>query len=59
MEAVAAISVVPTTAVLGAEVRGVNLAERLDDETLRRIDDALSERGMRFFRNQEIGATPF
>jgi hypothetical protein len=40
-------------------VRGVNLAERLDDETLRRIDDALSERGMRFFRNQEIGAAPF
>ena len=54
MQAVESMSIVPTAAVLGAEVRGVDLAERLDDETFRRIDDALSRHGMLFFRNQDI-----
>jgi len=54
MEVVATISIVPTGAALGAEVRGVDLAQCLDDGTFRRIDAALSEHGMLFFRRQDI-----
>ena len=54
MQAVESMSIVPTAAALGAEVRGVDLAERLDDETFRRIDEALSRHGMLFFRGQDI-----
>ena len=54
MDTVETLSIVPTGAALGAEVRGVNLAQRLDDETFRRIDDALSRHGMLYFRNQDI-----
>jgi taurine dioxygenase len=54
MDTVEPISIVPTAAALGAEVRGVNLAERLTDEVFSRIDEALSRYGMLFFRNQDI-----
>src|SRR4051812_34574236 len=54
MQTVTEFAVVPTTAALGAEVRGVDLSQRLDDDTFRRVDDALSHYGMLYFRNQEI-----
>ena len=54
MQVVESISIVPAAAEVGAEVRGVNLAEPLDDETFRRIDRALSEHGVVFFRKQDI-----
>src|SRR6185503_1685198 len=53
MQAVESVSIVPTAAVLGAEIRGVDLGN-LDDETFRRIDEALSRYGMVFFRKQDI-----
>jgi taurine dioxygenase len=53
-ETVETLRIVPTGAALGAEVRGVDLAQRLDDETFRRIDGALSEHGMLFFRGQDL-----
>lgn len=54
MNAIESISIVRTEAVLGAEVRGINLAEHLDDESFQRIDRALSEYGMLFLRDQDI-----
>jgi taurine dioxygenase len=53
MHAVESMSIVPAAAVLGAKIRGVDLAA-LDDRTFERIDAALSERGMLFFRNQDL-----
>jgi taurine dioxygenase len=46
--------VVPTGAALGAEIRGVNLARKLDRDAFRRIEDAFNEHGVIFFRNQDI-----
>ena len=54
MHTVERVTIVPTGAALGAEVRGVNLAEPLDDETFGVIDGALSRHGMLFIRNQDI-----
>jgi taurine dioxygenase len=54
MQAVATMSVVPAGAVLGAEIRGVNLARDLDGETFRRIEDAFNHHGVLFFRNQDL-----
>jgi taurine dioxygenase len=53
MEVTETISIVPTAAVLGAEVCGVDLAH-LADDAFRRIDAALSQYGMLFIRNQDI-----
>jgi taurine dioxygenase len=47
-------SVVPTEAALGAEIRGVSLARDLDAETFRRIEDAFNQHGVIFFRGQDI-----
>ena len=54
MQSVAAMSVVPTEAALGAEIRGVSLARDLDAETFRRIEDAFNQHGVIFFRGQDI-----
>ena len=54
MQAIASMTVIPTGAMLGAEIRGVDLARDLDDETFRRIEDAFSKFGVIFFRDQEI-----
>jgi taurine dioxygenase len=54
MQTVTRISVVPTSAAVGAEIRGVDLAEALDDEAFGRIDEALSRYGMLFLRDQDI-----
>ena len=48
------IDVIPTGAALGAEIRGVNLAERLGDNAFAVIERAFDEHGVIFFRNQKI-----
>jgi len=40
----------------GAEVLGVNLAERLDDESIDQLSQALAEHCVLFFRDQELTA---
>lgn len=47
------ISVRPLTPVIGAEISGVDLGD-LDDETFRRVHDALTEHQVIFFRDQDI-----
>jgi len=54
MQAVENISVVPTSAALGAEIRGVDLARDLDAETFRRVEEAFDHYGVIFFRGQDI-----
>jgi taurine dioxygenase len=46
--------VIPTAAVLGAEIRGVDLSRRLDDATFAAIERAYDEYGVIFFRGQSI-----
>ena len=48
------IEVVPTGAALGAEIRGVDLAEPIDDATFAAIEGAYDEHGVIFFRGQRI-----
>ena len=38
------IEIVPTAAALGAEIRGVNLAQPIDDETFAAIERAYNDR---------------
>src|SRR5206468_9532012 len=49
-----AIEIIPTGAVLGAEIRGVGLARPLDEATFLAIERAYDEHGVIFFRNQRI-----
>jgi taurine dioxygenase len=46
--------VISTGAVIGAEIRGVNLAEPIDDTTFAAIERAFDEHGVIFFRDQHI-----
>lgn len=46
--------IVPTGAVLGAEIRGVDLSRPLDDATFAAIDRAYNDHGVIFFRGQTI-----
>jgi taurine dioxygenase len=46
--------VLPLTPAIGAEVRGVDLAEPLDDETFRRIEQAWHAQGVLLFREQDL-----
>src|SRR5437867_6779655 len=46
--------VVPTAAVLGAEIAGVDLSRTLDDPTFAAIERAYNEYGVIFFRGQSI-----
>ena len=48
------IEVVPTGAPLGAEIRGINLAEPLGDNVFAVIERAFDEYGVIFFRDQQI-----
>jgi taurine dioxygenase len=48
------IEIVPTGAALGAEIRGVDLAEPIGDVTFGEIERAYNECGVIFFRNQQI-----
>ncbi|HEY7742868.1 MAG TPA: TauD/TfdA family dioxygenase [Burkholderiales bacterium] len=47
-------SIVPTGAALGAEIRGVDLARDLDARTFRHIEEAFDHYGVIFFRDQRI-----
>jgi len=44
----------PTGAVLGAEIRGLDLAQPMGDRTFEAVDDAFARFGVIFFRNQRI-----
>ena len=46
--------IVPTAAVLGAEIAGVDLSRPLDDPTFAAIERAYDEYGVIFFRGQTI-----
>jgi alpha-ketoglutarate-dependent taurine dioxygenase len=48
------IEIVSTGAALGAEIRGVNLARPIDDETFAAIEQAYNDHGVIFFRDQHI-----
>jgi len=48
------IDVRPTSASTGAVIRGVDLSQPLSDQTYREIRHALNERGVIFFRDQNI-----
>ena len=48
------IEIIPSGAALGAEIRGVDLARPLDDETFAAIEQAYSTHGVVFFRGQRI-----
>ncbi|MBI3042213.1 MAG: TauD/TfdA family dioxygenase [Betaproteobacteria bacterium] len=54
MQAAASMSIAPTGAALGAEIRGVDLARDLDSETFGRIEEAFDRHGVIFFRGQTI-----
>ena len=49
-----ALEIIPTGAALGAEIRGVDLAQPLDDAAFAAIERAYDEHGVIFFRNQRI-----
>ncbi len=48
------IEIVPTGAPLGAEIRGIDLAEPIDDAVFDEIERAYNEYGVIFFRDQRI-----
>lgn len=48
------VQVIPTGAALGAEIRGVDLAEPIDAATFGVIERAFDEHGVIFFRDQHI-----
>ena len=48
------IDIIPTGAAVGAEIRGVDLAQPLDDAGFAAIEQAYNEHGVIFFRDQKI-----
>ena len=48
------IEIIPTGAAIGAEIRGVNLANPLDDATFAKVEEAYNTHGVIFFRNQRL-----
>jgi taurine dioxygenase len=50
------IEVIPSDAALGAEIRGVDLAQMLGDNAFAVIERAFDEHGVIFFRDQRISA---
>jgi taurine dioxygenase len=48
------IEIVPTGAAFGAEIRGVDLARSIDDETFAAIEHAYNDYAVIFFRDQHI-----
>ena len=47
-------AILPTGAALGAEIRGLDLAQPMGDRTFEAVDDAFARFGVIFFRNQRI-----
>lgn len=54
MQVAESLSIVPTGAALGAEIRGVDLAQDLDATVFERIEEAFNHHGVIFFRAQSI-----
>ncbi len=48
------LEIIPTGAPVGAEIRGIDLAQPLDDATFAAIDRAYNEHGVIFFRDQRL-----
>ena len=48
------IEIIPTGAALGAEIRGVDPAQHIDDATFATIEQAYNDHGVIFFRDQRI-----
>ena len=48
------IEIIPTGAPAGAEIRGVDLAQPLDDATFAAVENAYNDHGVIFFRDQNI-----
>jgi len=48
------VDIEPTTAVIGAEVRGVDLGRPLDEVTVKELRSALLDHAVLFFRDQEM-----
>lgn len=48
------LEIIPTGAALGAEIRGIDLSEPVDDDTFMQIERAYNERGVIFFRDQRL-----
>ena len=48
------IEIIPTGAAIGAEIRGVDLARPIDDETFAAIERAYNDHAVIFFRDQHI-----
>jgi len=48
------IEIIQTGAALGAEIRGIDLAQPLDDATFAAVDRAYNEHGVIFFRDQRL-----
>ena len=48
------IEIIPTGAAIGAEIRGVDLARPIDDETFAAIERAYNDHAVIFFRDQQI-----
>jgi len=44
----------PTGAALGVEIRGVDIAQELDETTFRRVEEAFNRYGVIFFRGRKI-----
>ncbi|HTE15631.1 MAG TPA: TauD/TfdA family dioxygenase, partial [Burkholderiales bacterium] len=44
----------PLTGGMGAEIRGIDLSQVLDEQTFRAINQVLLDHGMIFFRGQNI-----
>jgi taurine dioxygenase len=47
-------AILPTGTVMGAEIRGLDLAQPMGDHTFEAVDDAFARFGVIFFRNQRI-----
>ena len=54
MQAAESVTIAPTGAALGAEIRGVDLARVLDESTFRRVEEAFNRYGVIFLRGQNI-----
>lgn len=50
----ATLTILTSGRAIGAEIKGINIADGIDDETFKNIEDAFNENGVIVFRNQQI-----
>ncbi len=48
------LEIIPSSPIIGCEIKGVNLADPLDDQLIRRIRDVFLAHGVIFFRDQNL-----